>query len=164
MRPFIEAVRPLFPFLTLFIVTTAWVLLSQNDIITKEPRMLFLLFGTIFSNISVTIWDTTWYNLKFYMKMRAIYKNACIFSVIVPTHCCANVRHPSRWLESFNLSGHYRWQCIMYTATQIQHTKYWCAHRDNSCVFPGCRRNTNTFSFWLWSGKLNSDCKCNCSM
>ncbi|XP_031632846.1 ethanolaminephosphotransferase 1 isoform X2 [Contarinia nasturtii] len=52
MRPFIEAVRPLFPFLTLFAITTIWVLGSQNDILSKEPRMLFLLFGTVFSNIS----------------------------------------------------------------------------------------------------------------
>ncbi|XP_055298290.1 ethanolaminephosphotransferase 1 isoform X2 [Sitodiplosis mosellana] len=52
MRPFIEAVRPLFPFVLLFIITTIWVIFSRNNILSREPRILFLLFGTIFSNIS----------------------------------------------------------------------------------------------------------------
>lgn len=55
MRPFIEAIRPLVPFVTLFIITTVWVIFSRNDILSREPRILFLLFGTVFSNISVII-------------------------------------------------------------------------------------------------------------
>lgn len=54
MRPILEAVRPLMPFTTLFIITTMWVLLSRNDICFMEPRLMFLLFGTIFSNICVS--------------------------------------------------------------------------------------------------------------
>lgn len=54
MRPFVEAIRPLSPFASLFIISTVWVLFSQNDICSLEPRMMFLLFGTVFSNISVS--------------------------------------------------------------------------------------------------------------
>lgn len=54
MRSFIEAVRPMIPFVSMFIITTVWILFSRNDIVLKEPRMLFLLFGTVFSNISVS--------------------------------------------------------------------------------------------------------------
>lgn len=53
MRPFIEAIRPLIPFVSLFIITTIWVLFSKNSIANKEPRLYLLLLGTIFSNISV---------------------------------------------------------------------------------------------------------------
>ncbi|KAG4073529.1 hypothetical protein HA402_000753 [Bradysia odoriphaga] len=51
MRPILEALRPLMPFTALFVITTIWVMLSRNDICFMEPRLLFLLFGTIFSNI-----------------------------------------------------------------------------------------------------------------
>lgn len=54
MRPFIEAIRPLIPFVSLFVITTVWILYSTNDIISKEPRTLFFLFGIVFSNISVS--------------------------------------------------------------------------------------------------------------
>lgn len=54
MRPFIEAIRPLIPFVSLFIITTVWILFSRNDVLSIEPRMMFLLFGTVFSNISVS--------------------------------------------------------------------------------------------------------------
>lgn len=53
MRSFMEAIRPLIPFTSLFALTTVWVLLSRNDIVSLEPRMLFVLYGTIFSNICV---------------------------------------------------------------------------------------------------------------
>ncbi|KAL5278899.1 EPT1 family protein [Megaselia abdita] len=52
MRPFMEAARPLFPFLWLFVISTIWVFFSINDIINKEPRIMFILFGTLFSNIA----------------------------------------------------------------------------------------------------------------
>lgn len=53
MRPILEAIRPLMPFTALFIITSLWVLLSQNNIVSLEPRLLFILFGTVFSNICV---------------------------------------------------------------------------------------------------------------
>ncbi|KAI9586348.1 ethanolaminephosphotransferase 1 [Glossina fuscipes] len=52
MRPILEAVRPLFAFLWLFVITLIWSLYSRNGIINLEPRILFLLFGTLFSNIA----------------------------------------------------------------------------------------------------------------
>lgn len=55
MRPFIEAIRPLIPFVSMFAITSVWVLHSHNNICYLEPRMLFLLFGTVFSNISVSL-------------------------------------------------------------------------------------------------------------
>lgn len=54
MRPLTEAIRPLVPFTSLFVLTTVWVLLSRNGILEMEPRMLFVLYGTIFSNICVS--------------------------------------------------------------------------------------------------------------
>lgn len=54
MRPFTEAIRPLIPFVSMFVITTIWVVFSQNDICANETRILFLLFGTVFSNICVS--------------------------------------------------------------------------------------------------------------
>lgn len=42
------------PFTALFVITTTWVWLSRNNICFMEPRLMFLLFGTIFSNICVS--------------------------------------------------------------------------------------------------------------
>ncbi|CAD7079801.1 unnamed protein product [Hermetia illucens] len=52
MRPILEALRPLYPFGLLFVITTLWVWYSRNQILDLEPRIMFVLFGTIFSNIS----------------------------------------------------------------------------------------------------------------
>ncbi|XP_050318348.1 ethanolaminephosphotransferase 1 isoform X1 [Bactrocera neohumeralis] len=52
MRPFLEAARPLFPFLWLFVITTFWCFYSRNSIIDLSPRIIFILFGTLFSNIA----------------------------------------------------------------------------------------------------------------
>ncbi|XP_013114241.1 ethanolaminephosphotransferase 1 [Stomoxys calcitrans] len=52
MRPFLEAARPMFAFLWLFFITTIWVLFSRNNVINLEPRIMFILFGTLFSNIA----------------------------------------------------------------------------------------------------------------
>lgn len=54
MRPFCEAIRPLIPLASLFVISTIWVFLSNHNIAKLEPRLLFLCFGTIFSNFSVT--------------------------------------------------------------------------------------------------------------
>lgn len=54
MRSFGEAVRPLVPLFLLFAITTLWVAASPNDILRKEPRAIYFLTGTIFSNISVS--------------------------------------------------------------------------------------------------------------
>lgn len=53
MRPFGEAVRPLIPLTGLFLISTAWVYLSNHNIAYLEPRILIMCFGTIFSNFTV---------------------------------------------------------------------------------------------------------------
>lgn len=51
MRSFSEAVRPLVPLAFLFISATVWIMKSPANIIERDPRMIFLVIGTIFSNI-----------------------------------------------------------------------------------------------------------------
>lgn len=55
MRPFGEAIRPMISLLSLFIISTIWVLASPNSIVNMEPRMFIVLSGTIFSNINVSL-------------------------------------------------------------------------------------------------------------
>lgn len=52
MRSPAEALRPLAPLAALFVLTTVWVTFSHNRILDLEPRVFFLMYGTIFSNIS----------------------------------------------------------------------------------------------------------------
>ncbi|KAL3286342.1 hypothetical protein HHI36_000850 [Cryptolaemus montrouzieri] len=51
MRPFSEAVRPLIPVITLFIIMHTWITISPSNILERDPRVIYLLLGTIFSNI-----------------------------------------------------------------------------------------------------------------
>ncbi|KAJ1527121.1 hypothetical protein ONE63_008655 [Megalurothrips usitatus] len=51
MRPLIEAVRPLFPISILMAISTVWVIWSPNNIVASDGRIVFLMVGTIFSNI-----------------------------------------------------------------------------------------------------------------
>lgn len=53
MRSFKEAVRPILPFVSYFAIFMIWMHWSPSNIMEKEPRIVFLLSGTIFSNISV---------------------------------------------------------------------------------------------------------------
>lgn len=53
MRPFCDAIRPLIPLFGLFAISSVWVFLSQNAIVAIEPRVLFMCFGTVFSNFTV---------------------------------------------------------------------------------------------------------------
>ncbi|XP_058449656.1 ethanolaminephosphotransferase 1 isoform X2 [Malaya genurostris] len=52
MRPFGEAIRPMIALLALFVISSIWALFSRNSIVNLEPRMFFILSGTIFSNIN----------------------------------------------------------------------------------------------------------------
>lgn len=54
MRPFIEAVRPLVPLVLCYLVTYLWIMVSPSNVVERDPRALFFLMGTIFSNISVS--------------------------------------------------------------------------------------------------------------
>ncbi|KAM7351846.1 ethanolaminephosphotransferase 1 isoform 2-T2 [Cochliomyia hominivorax] len=52
MRSFKEAIRPMWPFLTYMSLLIIWPHISPSNIMEKDPRALFMLSGTIFSNIS----------------------------------------------------------------------------------------------------------------
>ncbi|XP_066143748.1 ethanolaminephosphotransferase 1-like isoform X1 [Euwallacea fornicatus] len=52
MRSFPEAIRPLIPLILCYYITYLWMAWSPSNIIEKDPRALFFLMGTIFSNIS----------------------------------------------------------------------------------------------------------------
>ncbi|XP_030376746.1 ethanolaminephosphotransferase 1 [Scaptodrosophila lebanonensis] len=47
-----EAIRPLWPFLTYFVILLLWPFMSPNDIMETDPRAIFMLSGTVFSNVS----------------------------------------------------------------------------------------------------------------
>lgn len=49
-----EALRPMWPFVTYFVLLLVWPFLSPNDIMERDPRAMFMLSGTIFSNVSVS--------------------------------------------------------------------------------------------------------------
>lgn len=53
MRTFVDAIRPLLPLAVLFMISTIWIVHSPSNIIEKDPRIIFLAIGTIFSNICV---------------------------------------------------------------------------------------------------------------
>lgn len=52
MRNFIECVRPMIPLVLFLAVSIVWAHYSPNRIVETDPRAVFLLTGTIFSNIS----------------------------------------------------------------------------------------------------------------
>lgn len=53
MRTFPEAIRPLVPLILLFAISTIWIVRSPNNILEKDPRIIYFAIGTIFSNICV---------------------------------------------------------------------------------------------------------------
>ncbi|KAM3964112.1 ethanolaminephosphotransferase 1 [Aphomia sociella] len=52
MRSFMEAMRPLMPVAIFFTLSTLWAIYSPTDIISRAPRLYYILTGTIFSNIN----------------------------------------------------------------------------------------------------------------
>lgn len=54
MRSFTEAARPFYPFLIFFVIFMFWIKKSTNNVIDTDTRAIFLLTGTIFSNVSVS--------------------------------------------------------------------------------------------------------------
>ncbi|SPP82334.1 ethanolaminephosphotransferase 1 [Drosophila guanche] len=47
-----EAIRPMWPFFSYFIILLIWPYISPNNIMETDPRAVFMLSGTIFSNVS----------------------------------------------------------------------------------------------------------------
>lgn len=54
MRPVLEALRPLFAFSVLMGISLFWAYKSPSNILEIDPRPVYLLTGTIFSNMSVS--------------------------------------------------------------------------------------------------------------
>lgn len=130
-----EAIRPLQPFVGMFIITTIWVLFSKNNICDLEPRLLFLLFGTVFSNIcvrlhfpyylfyyyllnivSIFVRFRRWWNgfiILFFNYYLFIYIIWFLLYSSVSINCGANVRHPNGWMERFAVV-HFGRNCIVY--------------------------------------------------
>lgn len=52
MRSFVECVRPLVPLALFLLVSVLWAHYSPNKIVERDSRAVYLLTGTIFSNIS----------------------------------------------------------------------------------------------------------------
>lgn len=52
MRSFVECIRPLIPLILFGVISITWAHKSPNRIIETDPRAVYLLTGTIFSNIS----------------------------------------------------------------------------------------------------------------
>ncbi|PSN39417.1 Ethanolaminephosphotransferase 1 [Blattella germanica] len=53
MRSFSEAMRPLVPCTVFLVICTVWVVYSPNNVVNLDPRCVYLVTGTIFSNICV---------------------------------------------------------------------------------------------------------------
>ncbi|KAJ9582705.1 hypothetical protein L9F63_022946, partial [Diploptera punctata] len=51
MRTFSEAMRPLVPVIVFLVICSIWVFYSPYDVVNKDPRCVYLVTGTIFSNI-----------------------------------------------------------------------------------------------------------------
>lgn len=47
-----EAVRPLVSGVVLFVLALGWAAASPGDVLSNQPRLFYLLLGTLFSNIS----------------------------------------------------------------------------------------------------------------
>ncbi|KAM3956735.1 ethanolaminephosphotransferase 1 isoform 2-T2 [Aphomia sociella] len=48
----LQAFKPIWSMLTMLVIITTWALKSPNNIMSYDPRVFFLLYGTLFSNIS----------------------------------------------------------------------------------------------------------------
>jgi len=91
MRPMWEMLRPFFAFVWLFVITVVWSFFSRNDVINKEPRILWILYGTIFSNIAVS----TEVIIAMGFKSNESFK----LRSVVPTDSGPNVGHALRCLQ-----------------------------------------------------------------
>lgn len=50
-----EALLPVFSPTLLFVLSTLWISLSPADIVQEQPRVFYLMVGTAFSNVTVSI-------------------------------------------------------------------------------------------------------------
>ena len=74
-KSFYEGIRPLFSTIYLFVIQLIWIKYSHNEILHTEPRMVFWLTGTLFSNIAVSPSHPSKFNdanLKLFLQCRLI--------------------------------------------------------------------------------------------
>lgn len=84
MRTFNEAVKPLYPLVWLFVISNCWAFFSPNRILEFDPRVFFMITGTIFSNFAVD------------ENLSSICHNHTILTllfILVPTDCRSNGTH-----------------------------------------------------------------------
>lgn len=86
MRNCLECIRPLIPLTIFFCISALWVHYSPNDIVYNHPRAVYLLTGTIFSNISCRLIvsqmsDTKCETVNWITPYMAI---ACCISIFIP--------------------------------------------------------------------------------
>uniref|UniRef100_T1H544 Uncharacterized protein n=1 Tax=Megaselia scalaris TaxID=36166 RepID=T1H544_MEGSC len=86
MRNYSEAMRPMYPFLIFMFLLILWPIISPNSICDKDPRVLFLLSGTIFSNISCRLIVSQMSNTRceVYHWMMPVYIIFIILSLWIP--------------------------------------------------------------------------------
>jgi len=77
-RTFYEAMRPLVSTLAAMTLFMIWVLMSQNDILKQDPRCMFFLTGTVFSNICC----------KLIIAQMANTRSELLSGILAPTFIC----------------------------------------------------------------------------
>nr|CAH7724305.1 unnamed protein product [Callosobruchus chinensis] len=125
MRPISEAVRPLISVGLFFALTLLWVCYSPCNIVDKDPRALFFLMGTIFSNISCRLIVAQMSNTR------------CeVFNcLLIPTSVVVAIALTTR-LETFELFLTYA-LCIVTTLTHLHYgtsvVRQMCQHFKVNC-------------------------------
>lgn len=150
MRPILEALRPLYPFGLLFVITTLWVWYSRNQILDLEPRIMFVLFGTIFSNISVRNHTRTYGVPKAHLRSDTV---NCFF-ISVSSDRSPNVRYSNWCVECIDVATVLR--CI-YVLRTCGRTARICPHNSAHRTVDGLHVddicNFCTYSLRTWNSK-----------
>ncbi|XP_012273666.1 ethanolaminephosphotransferase 1 [Orussus abietinus] len=83
-----EAVRPLVPLLVLFTIATVWVTHSPNNVLEKDPRIIYFAIGTVFSNICCRLIVSQMSNTRCEILpwILLLVAGAAVFSVILPSY------------------------------------------------------------------------------
>ncbi|KAL5282044.1 EPT1.2 family protein [Megaselia abdita] len=86
MRTFSEAIRPMYPFVMFMFLLILWPIMSPNSICDTDPRILFLLSGTIFSNISCRLIVSQMSNTRCdsYHWMLPVYSATILIALCIP--------------------------------------------------------------------------------
>lgn len=163
MRPFWEAVRPLIPLGYLCLILTMWVLFSVNEIIMKEPRMFFVLTGTLFSNICVSIRLLKCIFLKnfsflgkkivFLFIFYNFYQHFS-FQKLVSTNRCPNEWHLNWKIQCLTLPNNTLRDNFLPSIQLNEYLSNLTASRTILNIRSNSWSNTRSHSLWCWCGKF----------